>query len=166
MGQKKYFFLLFLLLLLVGGGYLWSNILLLQQNEKVWQKVVFLESESEVIRKTFADLDLEKDSMETLAQKVEALEGLLNPKPFMGIIYEGVEDGTAKGVVPGSPAAKAGLKQGDIIVSFDGKKVDNRTSLQVLLSGKNKGEKVKLEILRNGKKETVELTLGDKVDYE
>jgi serine protease Do len=64
-------------------------------------------------------------------------------------------------VSPESAAEKAGIRQGDTIVTFDGKAVKNFTELTTAISDKAGGEKVKIEISREGKRTTVEVTLGE-----
>jgi serine protease Do len=64
-------------------------------------------------------------------------------------------------VTPDSAADKAGVRQGDTIVSFDGKAVKNFTDLTSAISDKAGGDKVKIEIAREGKRSTVEATLGE-----
>ena len=59
-----------------------------------------------------------------------------------------------------SPAEKAGLKPGDIILKFDGKKVDTMRALPKLVSNTKVGKIVELEIWRNKKLITKKLTLG------
>jgi len=59
-----------------------------------------------------------------------------------------------------SPAEKAGLKAGDIILKFDGKKVDTMKALPKLVSNTKVGKIVELEIWRNKKLITKKLTLG------
>ena len=59
-----------------------------------------------------------------------------------------------------SPAAKAGLKAGDIILKFDGKKIDTMRALPKLVSNTEVGKTVELEIWRNKKLITKKLTLG------
>jgi len=59
-----------------------------------------------------------------------------------------------------SPAEKAGLKAGDIILKFDGKKIDTMRALPKLVSNTEVGKTVKLEIWRNKKLITKKLTLG------
>ena len=59
-----------------------------------------------------------------------------------------------------SPAEKAGLKAGDIILKFDGKRVDTMKALPKLVSNTKVGKKVELEIWRNKKLITKKLTLG------
>ena len=59
-----------------------------------------------------------------------------------------------------SPAEKAGLKAGDIILKFDGKKIDTMRALPKLVSNTEVGKTVKIEIWRNKKLITKKLTLG------
>lgn len=63
-------------------------------------------------------------------------------------------------VVSGSPAEKAGIKAGDIIVEVDGKNIDERNSLTALLDQHQVGDKVKLTVNRDGKDQDITVTLG------
>lgn len=67
-------------------------------------------------------------------------------------------------VVPGSPAEKSGLKEGDVILEFGGIKVDSDNQLGDLINKKNAGDKVNLKVFRDGKEITVEVTLGERPD--
>jgi serine protease Do len=67
-------------------------------------------------------------------------------------------------VEPGSPAAKAGLKEGDFIVDFNGKKVSDMRQLQILISQSAPGTKATLKLYRDGKEKTVSTTLGQLPD--
>ena len=49
---------------------------------------------------------------------------------------------TLAGVLSGSPAAHAGLKAGDVIVSVDGRSVASATTLRTLLSSDQPGDRV------------------------
>ncbi len=61
----------------------------------------------------------------------------------------------------GSPAAKAGVKAGDVITTVDGTAVKDAHALARKISAMPPGTSVNLGILRNGKQETVKLTLGE-----
>jgi hypothetical protein len=83
--------------------------------------------------------------------------------PWFGSIPdfgEGVKGVKFADLTPGSPAAKAGFKAGDVMVEFDGKKIDNLYDFTYALRAKQPGEKVQVKVLRDGKavEETVLLT--------
>jgi len=59
----------------------------------------------------------------------------------------------------GSPAAKAGLKPGDILVEFDGKPVKNLYDFTYLLRSRKPGDRVEVAVRREGKPLRVEVTL-------
>ncbi|MGZ3569097.1 MAG: DegQ family serine endoprotease [Thermodesulfobacteriota bacterium] len=54
-------------------------------------------------------------------------------------------------VVPGSPAEKAGIEQGDVIVEFDGKEVASSKDLPLIVSSSPVGKSVTIKLSRNGK---------------
>jgi serine protease Do len=62
-------------------------------------------------------------------------------------------------VEPDSPAAKGGLKVGDVITELDGKKVSDAGELQVEVGQKRPGTTIKLQVLRDGKNVTVPVML-------
>lgn len=61
-----------------------------------------------------------------------------------------------------TPAAKAGILKGDIIVSVDGKEITDSKDLVKIISRTPPNKSVKLEFYREGKKKSVEVTLGDR----
>ena len=63
-------------------------------------------------------------------------------------------------VASGSPADKAGLKEGDIITKVNGVTLDASTSLVSELSQFAPDDSVKLTILRDGREQTITVTLG------
>ncbi len=60
-----------------------------------------------------------------------------------------------------SPAEKAGLKAEDVILEFNGKKVENTVTLSTWVAGSSPGDKVQLIVLRDGDKETITVELGE-----
>jgi serine protease Do len=64
-------------------------------------------------------------------------------------------------VVPGSPADKAGLKRGDVIVGYEGKTVKDMHDLPRLVAETKVGSQVSLEVVREGKKRPLQVTIGE-----
>jgi serine protease Do len=67
-------------------------------------------------------------------------------------------------VIPGSPAATAGLRTGDLVVSLDGKAMENGRQLQVNLYRRLIGDVVNLEILRDGQTLQVPVAMTERDD--
>lgn len=63
-------------------------------------------------------------------------------------------------VAPNSPAEKAGLRQGDIILEVDGKKVEHTGQLRSFIALLAPGSKAKLLVLRSGKKIDVTIEIA------
>jgi len=93
--------------------------------------------------------------------------------PFLGVQYGMIDTETAAEnnlpvqngaligeVQPGQPAARAGLKNGDIITAVDGQKLGSDVSLRGVLLQHKPGDTVKLEVLRDGKTLTLDVTLA------
>jgi serine protease Do len=64
-------------------------------------------------------------------------------------------------VTPGSGADKAGLKQGDVILSFNGTPVTQAPDLPPLVAITRPGSMAKVEFLRDHKKQSVEVKVGE-----
>jgi len=65
-------------------------------------------------------------------------------------------------VVPGSPADKAGIKAGDIIVGIDGKPVKSMDDVIARVRTHGVGDKVSVTYYSGGSKKTTQLTLAEK----
>ncbi|MFJ3900923.1 trypsin-like peptidase domain-containing protein [Streptomyces sp. NPDC090025] len=63
-------------------------------------------------------------------------------------------------VTPGGPAAKAGVRPGDVITKVDGQRVHNGEELIVKVRAHRPGDRLELTLTRNGKEQTKTLTLG------
>jgi S1-C subfamily serine protease len=113
----------------------------------------------------------------------QAVAGKKLERPYMGVIYRSLDrqyattqklpvtDGaliipggngnsSSPAVVPNSPADKAGLKEGDIIVKVNGQAIDTDHPLDATLSTFAPGDTVSVEVLRDGQTVTVQVTLG------
>ena len=77
-------------------------------------------------------------------------------------------DGDIRGAIitdysgPGSPAAKAGLRRGDVIVRFNGRPIENSTDLQFAVADARPDETSTVDILREGAALSVEVVLGQR----
>jgi putative serine protease PepD len=63
-------------------------------------------------------------------------------------------------VRPGTPAARAGLKSGDVITKVAGTSIGSADELRQLVDSKQPGDKVEVTVKRNGTTKTVTVTLG------
>ncbi len=97
-----------------------------------------------------------------------ASEDDLDARPFMGVAWRPRERGGSgddasgvdvTGVTPSTPAARAGLRQGDVILSADGQRLRGQRPLVDAMAGRQAGDVVVLEVLRDGERLSVPLAL-------
>ncbi len=69
-------------------------------------------------------------------------------------------------VVPDSPAEKAGIKAGDVIISYSGKEISQMSMLPAMVASTNVGEKAELVLIRDGKKQNITVEIGRMEDEE
>ncbi|MHB8777379.1 MAG: S1C family serine protease [Anaerolineales bacterium] len=95
-------------------------------------------------------------------------------RPFMGISFQAISPDIASAyhfpaqwgvyvqkVVAGSPADKAGLQKGDIIVSLNDVKMDDSHDYLNVLYNYQPGDQVSLGVIRDGKDLNLNITLGE-----
>lgn len=91
--------------------------------------------------------------------------------PYLGIRYQMAADygfilkkgdNGESAVAKGSPAEKAGLKEGDVLLEFNGTKILSASIFNFLMDKARVGEKVSLKILRDGKEINMEAVLAEK----
>jgi hypothetical protein len=83
-------------------------------------------------------------------------------RPYFGSIpdFGGEAQGYAiSGTAPGSPAAKGGLKAGDVIVRFGGNRIGALDDFDLALRKFSAGDEVKVVVLREGKEQTLTVVL-------
>jgi len=110
----------------------------------------------------------------------EALAGKPLVRPWIGVYYKAVtkliaqeqhlsvdygalidrSSGGSPGVFPGSPAADAGLQEGDVILTVNGTRIDEAHDLSSLIVPHPPGEVVTLSVLHDGAKHDVKVKLG------
>ncbi|MBN1272547.1 MAG: DegQ family serine endoprotease [Candidatus Aminicenantes bacterium] len=114
-------------------------------------------------------INMAKKVMEDLISKGKVTRG------YVGLVPQDINEDLAKAlnlsdtmgvlvgdVDRGGPADKAGIKRGDVILEFDGKKVENSTALRNVAALDKPGTAVKVGLIRDGKKMEVTVTLGER----
>jgi S1-C subfamily serine protease len=119
---------------------------------------------------------LRADKLDALVERLKKGEKIDKPvaeagRGFLGVVAAGgaeVEGALVGDVLPDSPAAKAGIKVGDIVVEFDGKAVKSAEDLDKLIKTKKAGDRVNVKVKRSGDKEGeyVEKEFHVKLDEE
>jgi serine protease Do len=80
------------------------------------------------------------------------------PRLWLGVLSYTLRDHVViAGVMPGSPSEKAGLKQGDLVLSADGQEIHERKALYEAINRHRPGERVHLRIMRNNQVHTLEV---------
>ena len=69
--------------------------------------------------------------------------------------------GNQLAVLPGSPAAKAGIQEGDIILKIDGNEITESNPISSVIGKKKPGDKVEIIYLRDGKQSKATVTLAE-----
>ncbi len=92
----------------------------------------------------------------TIQHVTEDIAESLGMDHAMGALVQGVQSG--------SPAAEAGVEAGDVIVSFDGKPVEEMRRLPRIVAETEIGKSVNIEFIRNGKHITKKVKVGEMQD--
>jgi len=94
-----------------------------------------------------------RDELVSQGRRVSA-----RPWAWLGLLsYTLREHVVVAGLLPGAPAEKAGLKQGDVILAIDGQGLSERRALYHALRSRRPGEAVSLRIFRDNKVHTLEV---------
>ncbi|HKS40023.1 MAG TPA: PDZ domain-containing protein, partial [Blastocatellia bacterium] len=160
----KRFYLLLLLVAVIGLTVAVTNTDA-SQKEKLKEKA----------EKEKAEKDKKWSSSEDGARQFFMLPQVTGEGSYLGVYLEEVtpdrmkELGLAEErgaivmkVIEGSPAAKAGLKENDVVVSFNGQRVDSMIALRRLLSETPADRNVQIEVIRGGNHQTMAATLSKK----
>jgi serine protease Do len=101
------------------------------------------------------------------------IKGAKITRGMLGVVIQEVNEDLAKQfhlsepegalvsqVTRNSPASEAGIKIGDVIVTYDGKKVEDTRQLRNFVAATPPGTRVPIEVIRDGKRETLSATIG------
>ena len=99
--------------------------------------------------------------MHTILTKEKAQELKLEGLEY-GALITGDRSKKEFGVIPGSPAEKAGLQTDDVILEVDGEKITTENSLQGVVVKHAPGDKLKLKVWRAGGTFEVSVTLEER----
>ncbi|MDH4101579.1 MAG: DegQ family serine endoprotease [Nitrospirota bacterium] len=109
-----------------------------------------------------------KSVMESLINKGKVVRGWLgvsiqeiSPELAKQFKLKALRGALVADVIAGSPAEKAGIKQGDVITTLNGKEVDDVSQLRNNIARTAVGSRVKLGVLREGKEITIEVTIAE-----
>ena len=117
---------------------------------------------------------------EQAAPVIDALRrGERVQRGYIGVGLQDIDEGVAaalgiernrgeliRTVTPGGPADRAGIRQGDVIISVAGEPVTPDQTLAYLVSRQNVGSRVPLELIRNGRRQTVTVTIAERPTEE
>ncbi len=107
-----------------------------------------------------------KESHLEMDRKATADKSVDRKQAFLGVHYE-MTYNTTRGsrvtkVEPNTPASRAGLKYGDIIIKIDNVDLNVLDDLSKVISSKKGGDKVRLVYIRNGMTKSTLVTLADR----
>jgi predicted RND superfamily exporter protein len=136
---------------------------IVHNTESIYGILVSLDDQAALIRANFIEqrLDHRRTFAEINDNVIAPFEG-----GWIGALIKGknvlkkdeIQPAEIEVVYPGTAAAEAGLKAGDVITALDGKAVADRTALAVAVQEHKAGETVTLTYKRGGKEEQTKLT--------
>lgn len=87
-------------------------------------------------------------------------------RAWLGVFAHPLDEGVVvAGLVPNGPAAKSGLKEGDVIVALDAEEVPTRRDLYRSLWRRGPGERVTVEVMRDKQPRRLLVTAGDRAEF-
>lgn len=113
-------------------------------------------------------VNMAKNVFESLISKGKVVRGWLGvgiqnltPELAESFNYPGTDGALIGHVEPDGPAEKAGLKQGDIIISINGERKKDINQLRNAIAAVEPNSKVELEVIRDGRKRSFKATVGE-----
>jgi hypothetical protein len=130
-----------------------------------WQKINIggMDRIVDLIEEVVADTDEEPSLPSYIEIKDRARVERQGSRPYFGSIPDFASEAKGyaiSGVSPGSPADKGGLKGGDVLIEFAGRKITGLDDFDLALRRVNAGDEVPITVLRGGKEAKLKVTLG------
>ena len=113
-------------------------------------------------------INMARPAMEQIVEHGKVIRG------YLGVNIQGVDEDIAKafhlqqtggalvgGVEPNSPAAKAGVQRGDIVLALNGQKITSPDDLSIRISEMAPGAQATLQVFRDGQTRDFQVVLGD-----
>jgi len=111
---------------------------------------------------------------------IEALQRGQRPqRGYIGVGLQNIDDSIAdslgipknrgeliRSVTPGGPAARAGIQQGDVVITVNNRAVTPDESLAYIVSSLPVGSRVPVEVIRNGQRVTTTIAIGERPPEE
>ena len=94
-----------------------------------------------------------------------SLDSNYTPEKARSLGFDNVYGARITGVSPDSPASEAGLRNGDVVVNFDGTRVDNDSDLVNKVSLTRIGEAIPVVFFRDGKKMSSRVKIRDRIEF-
>ena len=118
-------------------------------------------------------INIAKDVAESLIDEGKVVRGYLGvvPQEITPALAEAKELGDTRGVIiaaveDGTPAGKAGLKSGDVVLELAGVTITDVNQFRRVVAGVRPGESVDVLVLRDGKEKRLSATLEERPDSE
>ena len=87
-------------------------------------------------------------------------------RAWLGVFAHALEEGViVAGVVPGGPGEVGGIREGDVIVSFNAVEIASRRDLYTQLWSHEPGERLQIDVMRENKVRRLEVTGGDRAEF-
>jgi serine protease Do len=112
-------------------------------------------------------INIAKQLLPTLEQGKVVVRGFLgvglqsmNQDLAQSLGLSSTDGALISGVTPDGPAAKGGMKQGDVVVAYNGKKIANANELTRAVGSTAPGTKVAMDVVRDGKPKSLNVRVG------
>jgi putative serine protease PepD len=109
-----------------------------------------------------------RETLRVIGELRQHSDGSIRVEGYLGVGLADRTDGGRGAVItevqPGSPAARAGFRAGDVVVAVEGTSINGSLGLIAAIRDRSPGDVVRIEILRDGERTTLTATLEVRPD--